>query len=166
MSEPSGSGGKGGFDMGAMSLADKLLLIGGVLLVIDSFMPWQGICIGPLGCYNIKATGGSGSFFGVLMLLGALALIVWEIMGAMGNSIDVGGMPPAKVSGFLGLGVAVLGIVKFLLAAFNLGRWGSWLGLILILVVAYGAFLKLKEAGVMPTTPPAAPSGGGDSPIA
>jgi hypothetical protein len=167
MDQPTGpSSSKGGFDMGTMSLADKLLLVGGVLLLIDIFMPWQGICIGPLGCYNIKATSGSGGIFGILMLLGVLALIAWEVMQAMGQSIDVGGMTPAKVSGFLGLGVAVAGILKFLLAAFTIGRWGAWLGLILILVIAYGAFLKLKESGVMPTTPPAAPTGGGDTPIA
>ena len=166
MDQPTGPSSKGGFDMGAMSLADKLLLIGGVLLLIDIFMPWQGICIGSFGCYNIKATGGSGGFFGILMLLGALALVAWEVMGALGQSMDVGGLPPAKVSGFLGLGVAALGILKFLLAAFTIGRWGAWLGLLLILVIAYGAFLKLKQSGVMPTTPPAAPMGGGDTPIA
>ena len=157
--------------MGAMSLADKLLLGGAVLLLIDIFMPWQGFCgdLGPLGgkfCYNLKATSGSGGFFGILMLIGVIALIAWEVMGAMGQTMDVGGMPPAKVGGFLGLGVAVLGILKFLLSAFNLGRWGAWLGLILILVIAYGAFLKLKESGAMPMTPPSPPMGGGDAPIA
>ena len=166
MSQPSASGGKGGFDMGAMSLADKLLLVGGVLLLIDIFLPWQGICIGSFGCINIKATSGSGGFAGILMLLGVLALIGWQVMRAMGQSMDIGGMPPAKVSGFLGLGVAALGILKFLLSAFTAGQWGAWLGLILILVIAYGAFLKLKESGVMPMAPPAPPMGGGDTPIA
>lgn len=171
MSQPSGSGSKGGFDMGSMSLSDKLLIVGAALLVIVAFLPWQGVCgdFGPLGgkfCINIKATSGSGGLFGILMLLGALALIVWEIMGAMGQSKELGGMAPAKISGFLGLGVAGLGILKFLLSAFNVGRWGAWVGLVVILVIAYGAFLKLKESGAMPMAPPAAPTGGGDSPIA
>lgn len=173
MDQPTGpsSSSKGGFDMGTMSLADKLLLVGGVLLLIDIFMPWQGICgdLGPLGgkfCINAKATSGDAGFLGVLMLIGALGLIIWEVMAAMGQSTDIGGMSHSKVSGFLGLGVAVLGILKFLFSAFSYGRWGAWVGLILILVIAYGAFLKLKESGVMPTTPPAAPMGGGDAPIA
>jgi hypothetical protein len=171
MDQPSMPSKSGGFDMASMSLADKLLLGGAVLLVIDIFMPWQGVCanLGPIGgsfCVNAKATGGDAGFLGVLMLIGALGLIVWEIMGAMGQTKDMGGMSPSKIGGFLGLGVAILGLLKFLFSAFSYGRWGAWVGLVLILVIAYGAFLKLKESGAMPMSPPAPPTSGGDAPIA
>src|SRR5437868_2460577 len=104
MDQPSMPSKSGGFDMASMSLADKLLLGGAVLLVIDIFMPWQGVCanLGPIGgnfCVNVKATSGDAGFLGVLMLIGALGLIVWEIMGAMGQTKDMGGMSPSKIGG-------------------------------------------------------------------
>ncbi len=172
MDQPSGSGSKGGFDMSKLSMASKLLLGGGILLFIDIFLPWQGGCVdaGPLVkyCVNIKATSGDGGLFGVLMLVAVLALIAWEVMGALGSTIDVGGMSTAKVSGIIGAVVAALGLLKFLFSALNHGAWGAWLGLVLILAIAYGTFLKLKESGVMPggSAPAPPPAGGGDSPIA
>ena len=36
--------GSSGFDMSKMSTAEKLLAGGSILLLIDSFLPWQQVC--------------------------------------------------------------------------------------------------------------------------
>ena len=35
----------GGFDMSKMSMADKIVLGGGALLLLDSFLSWQKVCV-------------------------------------------------------------------------------------------------------------------------
>ena len=66
--QPSGSK---GFDMAAMALGSKIIMVGGILLLVDSFLKWQKICFGFAGvqtvCGGASAWNGSGGFFGLLM---------------------------------------------------------------------------------------------------
>ena len=64
----------------------------------------------------------------------------------------------SKASAYLGFGVVVFGLLKFLLAVTNEGALFAWVGLILILAVGYGAWMKFQEPEVA-TMPPAAPGG-------
>ena len=109
--------GSSGFDMSKMSTAEKLLAGGSILLLIDSFLPWQSICasdvlgdLGDLGgfdaCANFTMWGGSGSFFGLVTGLLAIALIVFSVMSMTGSmaNMNMGSMSADKLTGFLGLG--------------------------------------------------------------
>src|SRR5438093_11723007 len=82
----------GGFDMSKMSMATKIIGGAGILLLIDSFLQWQRICIsfaGIGGCGGVSAWSGSGSFFGLLMGLFVIALLIWEGMQAAGAASNV-----------------------------------------------------------------------------
>ena len=66
--------GSSGFDISKMSTAEKLLAGGSILLLIDSFLPWQKICadLGALGgnlCVASVSTCGraAAGIFGVLV---------------------------------------------------------------------------------------------------
>lgn len=156
----SGGGTTGGsgpsFDMSKMSTPAKILIGGGALLFIDSFLSWQKACASFQGvggfCVSFNAWSGNGSFFGVIMAIGAIALVAWEVAQMMGMSMSTGGLAPSKLSAYLGFGTAAFGIVKFLLAVTNHGAIFAWIGLVLILVVAYGAWMRFQE--------PAASGGG------
>ena len=59
----------GGFDMSKMSIASKIIMGAGILLLIDSFLSWQKVCasdilgdIAGVGdiCASANAWGGSG----------------------------------------------------------------------------------------------------------
>ena len=62
--------GSSGFDMSKMSTAEKVLAVSSILLLIDSFLPWQRSCsaLGELGeligqedvCFSLSAWSGSG----------------------------------------------------------------------------------------------------------
>jgi hypothetical protein len=157
----------GGFDVSTLSTASKILLVGGILLLIDSFLQWQRVCIdfgGVAGlgtrCGGFSAWAGSGSFFGLLMGLSTLALLIWEgiqLAGA-GDNIKVP-IPASKVSAYLGFGVAGFGILKLLLVLISDVKPSlfGWIGLILILVIGYGAWMKFQE----PETAAAPPASGG-----
>lgn len=143
--------GSSGFDMSKMSTAEKLLAGGSILLLIDSFFPWQSVGFGDLlGVdLNFNMWQGSGSFFGIVAGLLALALVVVGIasmMGAMSN-MNMGTMTADKLVAWLGAGVFVFGILKFIFALTESPAWGAFVGLVLLAAIGYGAWQKLQETG-------------------
>ena len=146
--------GSSGFDMSKMSTAEKLLAGGSVLLLIDSFFPWQSYDLG--GLEDLIGRGisfnmwqGSGSLFGILAGLLAIALIVVGVLSMTGSmaSMNMGTMSPDKLSGFLGLGVAGFGLLKFILALTNSPGWAAFVGLVLLVAIGYGAWQKVQSSG-------------------
>jgi len=156
-----------GFDMSKMSMASKILLGGGVLLLIDSFLSWQRVCVDLGGfedvvgvdtCVSANAWGGTAGWAGTLMGILLIALLVWEGLQLAGTNMNVG-MPAAKISAYLGFGVLLFAALKFLLIITNEIALFAFVGLVLAVVVGYGAWMRFQEpAGAMP---PAA-SGMGD----
>jgi hypothetical protein len=145
----------GGFDMSKLSIASKILLIAGILLLIDSFLQWQRVCIdfgGVAGlgntCGGVNAWSGSGSFFGLLMGLCVLALLIWEGIQLAGAGANIKiPISASKVSAYIGFGVAGFGILKIILVLVSDVKPSlfGWVGLILILAVGYGAWMKFQE---------------------
>ena len=170
--------GSSGFDMSRMSTAEKLLAGGGILLLIDSFLPWQRICVdlSPLGgggaCVGFTMWGGNGSFFGVIAGLLTIALIVVGILSMTGSmaNMNMGSMSADKLVGFIGAGVFVFGILKFIFALTQSPGYGAFIGVVLLLAIGYGAWQKIQSSGGFSmggtsgggtmgggTTPPSAP---------
>ncbi|MGZ5213760.1 MAG: hypothetical protein ACXWEJ_03645 [Actinomycetota bacterium] len=157
----------GGFDMSKMSIASKIIMGAGILLLIDSFLQWQRVCfdfggVAGLGnsCGGVNAWSGSGSFFGLLMGLCVIVLLVWEGMQVAGMAGNIKlPISASKASAYLGFGVVGAGILKLILvltSALKPSLFG-WIGLILILAVGYGAWMKFQEPET--TAPPMAPGG-------
>jgi hypothetical protein len=156
------SSGSSGFDMSKMSTADKLLAGGSILLLIVSFFPWQSFCasdiLGDLGgledlvgdqCANFNMWNGSGGWAGIIAGLLAIAVIVVGVLSMTGSmsSMDMGAMSADKLVGFLGLGVAGFGLLKFLLVVTEQVAWGAFIGLVLLVAIGYGAWQKVQESG-------------------
>jgi len=152
--------GSSGFDMSKMSTAEKLLAGGSILLLIDSFLAWQRFCadLGDIGdivgqsnvCVGtLSAWQGSGGIFGVLMGLGAIALIVLGVLSMTGSasSMNMGSMSMDKLLGFLGLAVAAFGLLKFIFVLTNSPGWAAFVGLVLLVAIAYGAWQKVQSSG-------------------
>ena len=152
--------GSSGFDMSKMSTAEKLLAGGSILLLIDSFLPWQSACasdilgdLGDLGefdtCVSVSMWGGHGAFAGVIAGLLAILLVVAGVLSmtdAMRN-VNMGSMSPDKTLGFLGLAVAAFGLLKFLLVITNQPGWAAFVGLVLLVAIGYGAWQKVQSSG-------------------
>jgi hypothetical protein len=146
--------GSSGFDMSKMSTAEKLLAGGSILLLIDSFFAWQSVDLGGLedliGVDNsINMWQGSGGIFGVLAGLLAIALVVAGVLSMTGSmgSMNMGTMSVDKVVGFLGLGVAAFGLLKFILVVTNSPGWAAFVGLVLLAAIGYGAWQKVQSSG-------------------
>lgn len=160
-----------GFDMTKASTASKILLGASLLLLLDSFLfAWQKVCfdLGDLGalvgvdnCASASMWGGNAGWAGLLTGLLAIALLIWEGLQLAGQSIDVG-QPASKISAYLGFGVLVFGVLKFLLVVTKEPGLGAFIGIILILAIGYGAWMRFQEPAVMvrttDTSPPPPPS--------
>jgi len=169
--------GSSGFDMSKMSTADKLLAGGSILLLIDSFLAWQKFCadLGDLGdivgqsnvCVGtLSAWQGSGGIFGVLMGLGAIALVVLGVLSMTGSmsNMNMGSMSTDKVLGFVGLGVAAFGLLKFIFVLTESPGWAAFVGLVLLVAIAYGAWLKVQSSGGFQMGDTGGTMGGGTPP--
>ena len=145
----------GGFDMARMTTGSKVVLATAILLFIDLFFPWQGVDFGDflgadLGSANVNGFNG----LGILVAILCIAVIVWEGMLAAGVNVSMGTTSPALIGAGLAGATALFTIIAFLTKLTAI-KWGAFIGLILALVMAYGAYLRYQEsqAGVPP--PPA-----------
>ena len=150
--------GSSGFDMSKMSTGEKLLAGGGILLLIDSFLPWQRFCVDLGGLENLAGGNvcasagmwsGSGGFAGVIAGLLTIALVIVGVLsmtGMMAN-MNMGAMSADKIVGFLGAGVFVFGILKFIFVLTNSPGWAAFIGLVLLLAIGYGSWQKIQSSG-------------------
>jgi len=135
-----------GFDVSKLTMGSKVLGGSAVLLFVFSFFAWQKVCVFEIACVSANMWGGNGSIFGLLAGIGLVALIAWEIGGAVGalGNLQLG-QPASKIAAYLGFAVAALTILKFIFALTESPAFGAFIGLILALGVAYGAWMRLQE---------------------
>jgi hypothetical protein len=137
-----------GFDWGRLTMGQKGVLITGVLLFIDLFLPWNKVGECPF-CVSVNGWSEMGVIAGLLVL----ALLVWEGLNAAGALATVTA-PKALITAALAAGA---GLFTLLRALFHLefSTFGLWLGVILALALGYAAYVRFQESQV--ATPPPAP---------
>lgn len=126
-----------------LSPPTQVVLVGGLLLFIDSFLDWQQASAGG---FTVGKNIWDG--FGILAGLLIIALLVWEGVRLAGVKVNLGpSITPALVS----VGIALL-MVLFVVIVFldrsQIRHWPAWIGLILAIVVGVAAFIRAKEEGV------------------
>jgi hypothetical protein len=161
------------FDLSKFSTSTKILVGAGAVGIINAIIPWWGankICV--LGnCVNLpghaSALGGAASWAGVLMFILLLGLVAWEVMLALGTLRNVNlPLPASRITLILAGATVFFGLLKFLLALGGVFI-GAFIGLIVLLAIAYGAYMRYQEpesaAGPPPpaTGPPPPAAGGG-----
>lgn len=141
-----------------LSLGRRIILGGAVLLLIDSFLDWQQVSF--LG-HSLGQSAWHG-FWGVMIGLLTVVLILWVAARAFGVAL------PANVpDGIVTLAVAAVIVLFALIKILNDAavHWPAYVGLILGVVVAGGAWLNFQASGEslprMPMATAGAGSGGG-----
>lgn len=145
------------FDLTRISVADRILGVGALLFVIDSFLPWQSVCVKNIivsVCVTASLWGGTAAIVGTLAGVCAILLLVFVVGSALG--FELGSMANAGI--VLAGATSVLALIKWLSVIGKDIGLGGWLGLILLLVIAAGAVMKLQSSGGL-AAPPAAPGG-------
>jgi hypothetical protein len=143
-------------NLSTLSRGTQILAAAGVLLLIDTFLDWQSIDVGPFSAGKNAWSG----FWGVIMGLALLVLLAWVIARIFDVKLPTE-LPEGSIILGLGALIFVFALLKNLIDDYST-IW-SYIGVLLAAGVAYGAWLRNQETvGVVesqtPSTSPAAPS--------
>lgn len=127
----------------------QLMLVGGVLLLIDSFLKWQDadVTVGGLtvSVGSLNAWHGWGFLVGLLTIL----LLVWLVARIAATDIR---LPVSDTLAGAALGALILLFTLLKVLVDNEFRtvW-AWIGLVLAALIAVGAWLQVTAGGGMET---------------
>ena len=124
----------------ALPLSRKLILGGGILLLIDSFLDWQQVSFGGI-------SGGQSAwhgFWGVVLCLMTIVLLAGAVATMFGVQIPAN-VPQGLIALALGVLTLLFAIIKVI--SDDYVHWPAYVGIILAAVVAYGTWLAFQESG-------------------
>lgn len=116
----------------------QVILGAGLLLLIDTFLPWQKISV--LGFSN-SWTAWHG-FWGVVLGLLTIALLAWVAVRALGIDLPFE-LPDGITTLAAAVAILVFALIKNLVDDYS--AWGSYVGVVLAAAVAYGGWLTYRE---------------------
>ena len=127
------------------------MLIGGVLLLIDLFFPWQDFGNEFSDAVGVDATfSGWRGFGGVLVGLLTIILLAWVIVRLASVEIPVP-VSTAMAAAIIGTLILIFTVIKLLTILGDEATIWAWIGLVLAIVIAVGAFRAVNEAGGVDT---------------
>ena len=127
-------------NLSTLSRGTQLLVGAGVLLLIDMFLEWQSVDVGPFSAGQNAWSG----FWGVIMGLALLVLLAWVIARIFDERLP-DGLPEGPIVLGLGVLIFVFALLKNLIDDYST-IW-SYIGVLLAAGVAYGAWLRHEESG-------------------
>ena len=136
-----------------LSIPMKIVLAGGLVLLIDTFLPWQRAC-GSVGGSSLCVSRNGWHGFGVIVGLLVIALLCWEILRLAGIKIRLP-LHHSLVSACIGAALVLFTVIKIFDDS-EFRAYGSWLGLVLAIVVGIGAWMGLQEGGIARRSQPTA----------
>jgi hypothetical protein len=127
-------------NLSTLSRGTQLLVGAGLLLLIDTFLDWQSVDVGP---FSVGENAWSG-FWGVIMGLALIALLALVIARLFDVQLPAG-LPESGIIVGLGVLIFVFALLKNLIDDYS-SLW-SYIGVLLAAGVAYGAWLRNQETG-------------------
>ena len=136
-----------------MALGEKIILIAGPLLFIDSFLQWFNYDLGLAGSLSKSGWSGDGSIFSILAILIALVMF-GQIALAAFSTMKMPELPQgltlarAHLGG--GIAIAILIVLRFLIGestgGFDADRsYGLFVAIALAAALVAGGFLLFQE---------------------
>lgn len=145
----------------ALGRGAQLMLIGGVLLFIDLFLPWQDFDVGGLADeLGVDATFSGWRGIGFVLGLLTIVLLAWLIVRLASVNIPLP-VSTAMSGAVLGTLILIFAIIKLITILGDEPTIWAWIGVALAVVVAVGAFMTVQEAGGVDTLRQEATSLGG-----
>ena len=146
-------------DLSRLPVATILLLGGGVLYFLDLFLSWRRQCFdfGALGVH-CGTQNGVAQGVGVINLLLALGIIVTEILVVTNRNPAAVSPAGRQREAAMAVALLVFTVIKVLVGLSHIYVW-SFVGLLLAIAIAYGGWLRWREAQASPGPPPR-PTGG------
>ena len=118
----------------------QLMLVAGVLLLIDTFLHWQSISIGPIE-YGRNAWHGAG---GLLLGLLTIVLVAWLVVQLAAVDIQIP-VSATLIAAFLGFLIFIIALLKNLVDDYS--SFWSYVGVVLAALIAVGAWMQVQATG-------------------
>jgi len=120
----------------------QVVLGGGVLYLIFSFLDWQQVS-------GFGVTVGRSEWNGVGIIAGllAIALLLWEAARLFAVKVPLGSLSEGLVSLGIALLLALFTVITFLTHG-TARHWPAWIGLLLSLAIAAAAVVRARGEGV------------------
>jgi hypothetical protein len=135
----------------ALGRGAQIMLVAGVLLLIDLFLPWQDFGVSEaIGVDVDDSFSGWRGFAGVVLGLLTIVTLAWLVVRLLSVNIPLP-VSTAMTGALLGVLVAAFGIIKLLTILGDEQTIWAWIGVILAILVAVGAYLQVQEAGGVDT---------------
>jgi hypothetical protein len=139
----------------ALGLGEKIIIVAGLILFVDGFLPWYRVSFEFLGeSVSASANGweAPGAFWSILAIIIGLAMAAVVAVRKLTDvevPDDLGGLSWPKI--LLGGGVAtlVLVLIKLLSESSNMG-FGFYVGIIAAGALAAAGFLLFREESAAP----------------
>ncbi len=144
-----------------ISNGTKLILGAGILLFIASLFDWNEACVGDICATGDSAWGyGVGPIFGILLIVTLAVVILLVLVEQNVVQMKLPELPiknSVLVAGLTALTV-IFGLIRFIThedaGGIDIGRtFWAWAGLILMIAMAAGAFLRWQEGDAPQATP-------------
>lgn len=129
-------------DISKISHGIKVVLGGSIAFLIVSIFNWQQIDFEGI---SVSAGVSMWHGWGVLAGLLAIVIVVWEGLRLANVKLEIG-LTPAMVTAALAILLLFFTVLKFLVSNEFRTIW-AWIGLLLAIFVAIGAFMNMKELG-------------------
>ncbi len=128
-------------DISKLSNGTKLVLGGGILALVVSFLHWQSV--EPVNglTFSRNEWHGWGTLAGIVLLV----LLAWELSAAFGVRPSLS-VSATIVTVLLAALLILLTLLK-VLADNEFRTFWAWIGLLLTLVIGAGAWIEMKGAG-------------------
>ncbi len=128
-------------DISKFTHGAKLVLGASIAFLIVSIFNWQEIDFQGIASAGVSMWHGWGVLAGLL----AIAIIVWEGLRLANLKIEIG-LTPAMVTAALAILLLFFTVIKFLVDNEFRTFW-AWLGLLLAIFIAVGAFMNMRQMG-------------------
>jgi hypothetical protein len=143
--------------LSALSRGAQIMLVAGVLLLIVTFLPWQDFDIGGIAEeLGVDASFNAWhGFWGWMLGLLLIVLLAWLVVRIAAIDVPLP-VSSAMIAALLGTLILFFAVIKNLVD--DESTIWSYIGVLLAIAVAYGAWQQVQEAGGVDTLKSEVPS--------
>lgn len=130
-----------------LGIGEKIIVVAGLVLLIDSFLPWYSVDLGPFGSVSRSGWESPGAIWSILAVLVGLVMVAAIAIRTFSPATlpdNISGVTWPKIHLGAGIAVAVLVLIKLLDESSSLG-FGFYIGIICAAALAVGGVLMYRE---------------------